>query len=204
MNRLFLLAVSLLVLGGCNATATAVKKPEPASIEVQEVGFTIIQEIRVAESVRADYEAAVAALRNGQTKRGIELLEAVTQEAPEAVAPHINLGVAYHRAGALEKAEEQLQEALRLNGNHPVALTELGIIHRKNGRFAEARKNYEAALLVYPGYHYARRNLGILCDLYLVDRSCAITQYEAYLQTVDEDTEVNMWLSDLRARAATE
>ena len=64
--------------------------------------------------------------------------------------------------GAMEAAEAHLNTALAINASHPVALNELGIVYRKTARFAEARQSYEAALAVYPGFHYARRNLAVL------------------------------------------
>jgi Flp pilus assembly protein TadD len=141
-------------------------------------------------------------LRNENLQRGIEALRQVTDAAPTVTAPKIDLGVAYHRLGNLEMAEESLLQALELNSSHPVALNELGIVYRKTGRFAEAKQQYEAAIAVYPGYHHARRNLAILCDLYLGDLSCALNQYEAYMATVPADPEVAMWVTDLRNRMA--
>ena len=87
-----------------------------------------------------------------------------------------------------------------LNPDHPFVHNELGIVQRKTGRFAEAKRSYEAALAVYPGYHHARRNLGVLCDLYLADPECALANYEAYMTTVPADDQVAMWIADLRMR----
>ena len=82
-----------------------------------------------------------------------------------------------------------------------MAHNELGIVYRKTGRFAEARKSYEAALDVYPGFHYARRNLAVLCDLYLADLKCALENYEAYMSTVPSDEEASKCGSaDIRYR----
>jgi lipoprotein NlpI len=93
-----------------------------------------------------------------------------------------------------------LLKALALNPDHPIAHNELGIVFRKSGRFDEAKKSYEAALAIYPGYHYARRNLAVLCDLYLVDLQCALENYEAYMATVPSDSEATMWIVDIRNR----
>ena len=90
--------------------------------------------------------------------------------------------------------------ALESNPDHPIAHNELGIVYRKSGRFAEARKSYEAALAFYPGYHFARRNLAVLCDLYLGDLNCALENYEAYMTTVPSDEEATMWITDIRQR----
>jgi len=79
-------------------------------------------------------------------------------------------------------------------------LNELGIILRKTGRFQEAKRSYQAALAVYPGFHYARRNLAVLCDLYMADFDCALQNYEAYMATVPSDDQASMWIKDLRYR----
>jgi Flp pilus assembly protein TadD len=186
-------------LGAC---ATTTSKPVPrAQVEIQEqVGFTITESVTVSESVRMDYERALVLLEQGQEAQGIALLETVVATAPGISGPRIDLGVAMHRTGDLESAEKHLLSALELTPDHPVVHNELGIIYRKTGRFAESRRSYEAALAVYPGYHHARRNLGVLCDLYLADLECALASYEAYMQTVPGDDQASMWIADLRNR----
>jgi len=198
---LFLSVLSAFALVGCNATTKTVHKE--ANIEIQEaVGFTITEEVQVPDSIRLQYDEALQQLRDGNLKQGIAVLEQVTEAAPNVTAPKIDLGVAYHRLGDLEKAQEYLLQALELTSKHPVALNELGIVYRERGHFAESKQQYEAAIAVYPGYHHARRNLAILCDLYLGDLNCALDQYEAYMATVPNDPEVEMWVTDLRNRMA--
>ena len=143
---------------------------------------------------------ALSYLQQGRFDEGIVLLEKVAEAAPELSAPRIDLGVAQHRAGDLEAAESSLLRALESNPEQPIAHNELGIIYRKTGRFDEARKSYESALAVYPGFHFARRNLAILCDLYLADLECALENYEAYMKTVPSDEEASMWIADIRYR----
>ncbi len=196
--KILLLALSASLLGAC---ATTQPEAPPSRIEIQEeVGFTITEEARIGGDVRADYETALSYLQQGRHDEGIELLEQVAAAAPELSAPRIDLGIARHRAGDLEAAESSLLLALESNPEQPVAHNELGIIYRKTGRFDEARKSYEAALAIYPGFHFARRNLAILCDLYLADPECALENYEAYMKTVPSDEEASMWIADIRYR----
>jgi Flp pilus assembly protein TadD len=164
-------------------------------------GFTISQNLRVSGSVREDYEAAAQLLQRQQYEQGIALLIKVTEAVPDAIAPHIDLGMAYARTSAFEQAETSLKRALAIDPGHPIANNELGMLYRRTGRFVEARARYEKALELYPGFHYARRNLAILCDLYLQDFNCALQQYDAYRQAVPDDPETVKWIADVRGRA---
>ncbi len=197
-NRLVVAAiVGVLAVAGCS-TAQVTKTPR---IEIQdEIGFTITEKARISGKGRAEYGIALDLLEQGQHEQGIELLQRITEEAPELSAPRIDLGIAFHRIGDLESAEINLQKALELNPNHPIVHNELGIVYRKTGRFAEARSSYEKALAVYPGFHFARRNLAILCDVYLADLPCAIENYQAYLDAVPDDDEATIWIADIRNR----
>lgn len=204
----FLICITSIVVG-CNTTP-ARKSNEtepsqaatPARIEIQEaVGFTIFEDSNIDGDVRLDYNRARDLLLQGRTQDGIDLLQAVAEAAPNLSAPRIDLAIAYHRDGDLTAAETQLKQALAINPVHPVALNELGIVYRKTARFAQARQSYQAALDVYPGFHYARRNLAVLCDLYLADLECAVQNYEAYMATVASDDEAAMWLKNARFRS---
>ena len=198
MRTLLLSVTSVVAISGC---ATSTPETPSARVEIQEeVGFTIVEEARISNDVRIDYNEALLLLEQGQTERGTALLESVVEAAPHLTAPRIDLGIAYHRAGNLEAAESNLLLALESNPDHPIAHNELGIVYRKSGRFAEARNSYEAALAFYPGYHFARRNLAVLCDLYLGDLNCALENYEAYMTTVPSDKEATMWITDIRQR----
>ena len=205
-NRLMSVRCLALVLGaalvaaGC-ASTDSTRSRAPARIEIQDAfGFTITEEERVAGDVRVDYDDAMSLLEQGRHAEGIDVLEELAAAAPLLSAPRIDLGIAYHRAGDLDAAEKNLLQALELSPEHPVVHNELGIIYRKTGRFDEARKRYESALAVYPGYHFARRNLAVLCDLYLADLRCALENYEAYMETVPSDDEASIWIADIRNR----
>ncbi|MDP6981024.1 MAG: tetratricopeptide repeat protein [Myxococcota bacterium] len=163
-------------------------------------GFVIVQDVGIASSLRSDFRRAVRSMEDEQYAEAVELLSVVTEAAPHITVAHINLGIAQGELGELEEAERSMTRAVESNPNHPVAHNELGIIHRKRGKFEEARSSYERALDIYPGFHFARRNLAILCDLYLSDLDCALENYERYHRAVPDDAEAGIWIADLRNR----
>jgi Tfp pilus assembly protein PilF len=191
------LVVLLALFSGCAASNTA------ASVERLKDGrrgFVIREKTDMDAPSRAEFERAVALMNEGKNDAAIELLKRVIYRSPVLTAPHIDIALAYMRTGNPALAEQHLKAALALVPGHPAASNEYGLLLRKAGRFKEAREVYEKAIDGFPDYLPARRNLGILCDLYLSDPACALKQFEIYSEGVPADEKVKIWIAELRMR----
>ena len=188
------LMLIMIFLASCATTRETTDNSLPQDIEIRE-------EYGVDDDINSKFEQAVELIKQEQYKDAIVLLEEVTDQSKKHSAPYVNLGIAYLKLGKIEESEESLLKALKINPDHPVTNNELGMVYRKSGRFKEAKKVYEYVLTKYPFFLPARKNIGILCDLFMKDLVCAIEHYEAYLKIKTGDKNVKIWLKDLKQRA---
>ncbi len=187
-----LLLVFVIALAGC-----AVSQPkEDAHRDI----VTPDKTEQVDSKVRDDFDEAMKSLEAGNLDKGIAQLNQLTERSKTSTAPYINLAIAYEKQGNPEAAEQNLKKALAINPDHPVANNEYGLLYRRTGRFAEAKKAYERTLEISPLFLPARKNLAILCDLYLRDLECALKNYQVYSQAVPDDKAVGIWIADLQKR----
>jgi Flp pilus assembly protein TadD len=186
--------------GGATLGSPSTDKPAVARLADGGEGFVIRENHHLPPEAVRSFERAVVMMKNREYEQASVLLEKIVEQSPGITAPHINVAVAYVHLGKPQKAEQHLKMALGLIPGHPVASNEYGLLLRKAGRFAEARAVYEKSLVAFPDYRPARKNLGILCDLYLNDPACALGHYEMYSAAMPGDEQVKLWIADLRMR----
>lgn len=226
---LLVLCVSLLSLSACVSTGAKQASTQPAQVvkkscmpaaegqgEQAQAGgeasvqaknnclpkgvIEIVENFGVDPEIRSEFQQALVLLDAENYGDAIRLLKGVTGKTSKFSAPYINLGIAYARTGELEKAEESFNKALAINNLHPVASNELGLVYRQTGRYPQARQLYESLLTTYPDFLPARKNLGVLCDIYIQDLDCALEQYEEYLKGIPDDEKVKIWVADVKSR----
>lgn len=188
------MAALALLLTAC---AGPFPKPKPAPDQPQSQAAPR----RIAPETRETFRQAVAALQAGDYEAAARALE------PLAAPPHaypgalLNLAIAYRHQDRLAEAEALLLQVAEMRPAWAAVQNELGIVQRRRGRFQAARDAYERALALNEAYADAHLNLGVLCDLYLRDLACALTQYQRYQAlTPDRDKQVKIWIADVTRR----
>jgi Flp pilus assembly protein TadD len=159
-----------------------------------------VEHVYVDSDVEQDFSKAITLLQQDNNEEAIIVLNTVIEREQRLPAPYVNLAIAHNRLGDSKSAEENLISALKLDIGHPVANNELGLLYRKAGKFNAARTAYENAIKRHPDYLPAKKNLGVLCDLYTHDFNCALEQFEEYLELKPDDKTVAIWVVDVKRR----
>lgn len=193
--KVILISLTVLLLTAC-ATATKQQAAAPVSDDI-----VISEEYGIDTAFNDKFNLAVKLMKDKKYQEAIELLVEVTDKTTKHSAPYIDLAIAYSESGKVKEAEKILLRALKINPHHPVTNNELGLLYRKTGRFSKSKQTYENIIKVYPQFLPARKNLGILCDLFMADLDCAISQYEAFLKYQPDNKKMKIWLVDLKRRA---
>ena len=158
----------------------------------------------VTVQAQREFEAALAALRDGRLSDAEQRLRALTRTYPELSGPYANLGIAYDRQSKSSDAIAALNQAITLNPRQAAYYNALGIAYRHAGQFERAREAYTSALALDPAYAKAHINLGILYDLYLGDADKALQHYTRYQELLPAAEEpVGKWIVDLKRRRQT-
>ena len=188
LRLLWILCLSLMMV------SCAIETREPAEKEPAKV-----EKIIISEQAQQQFDEALKLLDEKHYEQAVNILNQLVKEESRFAAPFVNLGMAYKRMGDPAKAEENLRRAVDIDLGNAQANNELGMLYRKQGRFADARKAYENALADHPDYLPSLQNLGILCDLYMGDLECALNQYEKYLD-IEDNKNIKIWITDLKRR----
>jgi len=159
-----------------------------------------ISYFEVDSDVELDFNDAIELMQQDKNQQAVDILKTVIEREQRLAAPYVNIAIAYNKLGETKEAEENLIKALKLDIGHPVANNELGLLYRKEGKFNAARVAYENAIKDNPDYLPVKKNLGVLCDLYLHDYECALVQFEGYLEVDPDDKAVKIWAADVKQR----
>jgi Flp pilus assembly protein TadD len=151
-----------------------------------------------------NYVAGLDALKAGEIRFAIELLEQVSISAPEFEHVFTNLGLAYFKQKNYDDAALALHRAIKSDPNDAIAYNHLGIIKRLQGQFDSARQTYQKAIQIDNTYASAYLNLGILYDIYLQDLEQALQQYKRYQALTGNDSNsVGKWIIDIQRQLNT-
>lgn len=191
--KLLLMSVLALTLFACAGGGTK----EQADVNLIQPKLEYID---VDADVQLDFNSGVSLLQQKQYAQAAAVFKSVTEREQRLPAPYINLAIAQLALNETDEAEQNLIKALKLDINHPVANNELGLLYRKAGKFKSARTAYENAISEHPDYLPARRNLGVLCDLYMHDYQCALEQFEVCLDHNPDDKNMEIWVADVKRR----
>ncbi len=155
----------------------------------------------VDSALMQSYENGLGLMKAKKYQRAIDVFNDIITKDASLTGPHINKGIAYRKLGKTEQARSALVQALKINPNSAVANNQLGVLHRNEGQFDDAKAAYLKSIAADKDYSSAYLNLGILCDLYLRDFSCAIDNYKKYQSlTTSKNKQVNLWIKDLQRR----
>jgi tetratricopeptide (TPR) repeat protein len=155
-----------------------------------------------AAAVR-DYERALGLMDAGRDADASRQLSELADRYPEYAGPLMNLGLLAARNGDSESAAGYFKLATTICATCAPAWNQLGILHREQGRFADAEQAYQEALASDPDYALAHYNLGVLYDLYQGRHAVAVEHYERYVALAGgagDTAQVDRWIADLRRR----
>lgn len=108
------------------------------------------------------YEHGLELEQAGDREGAIKAYERAVADDPGRVDAHINLGRLLHEAKRLAQAEQVYRTAVRLCGEDPVLLFNLGVLLEDRGRDADALTAYDAALRGDPALADCHYNLSLL------------------------------------------
>lgn len=151
----------------------------------------------------ARYDSTVSRLHAGDDPRTVAELETLSGANPGYAGPLMNLALVRARAGDDESAFALLEQGLEVCSRCAPIWNEIGVLHRQQGRFADAEAAYRRAIEMEPDYALAHLNLAIFYELYGQRPELALDTYRRYLELIaatGSDSRVAAWVADLERR----
>jgi len=191
--RAAVLGLGVSTLAACSMAGGARPSPEEAASAATAAPSPEVQQ---------RYADLVARLQSGDAA-AVADLEKFSAANPDLAGPLLNLGLVRSRAGDDAGARALFERATLVCTHCGPAWNELGVLHRQQGRFADAEQAYLRGIEAESGYAPAYYNLAVLYELYIPRPDLALQNYERYLQiggAEAQGAEVEKWVADLRRR----
>lgn len=106
--------------------------------------------------------SAITIKRNTDWRDDLTLWTRTVKISPFSSEAHDNLGFAYERAGAIDKAILEFGRSVELNPSNYKAYSNLGIAYGQKGNFTLAEKYLKMAIKINPNYYKAYNYLGLI------------------------------------------
>ncbi len=161
-------------------------------------GGEIAVERELSPEIIKLYQQGLHLMKIENDEAAFKVFKSVSQQDDSLSGPYVNRGLIYLRANDKNKAKAEFLGAVERNSKNATALNQLGVLSREEGDIESAKSNYQAALQADPGHANAHLNMGILCDIYLQDKPCAMKHYKSYQVLRPGDESINNWIIDLQ------
>lgn len=195
-TRIAQLCLCLMIGSGCASSpgptdqAAANRSADAAQGEVREI----------PARATTMYEQAAAVMGAGDLLDAQLRFQEFLLQYPDYPGAHVNLAIIFAQNGDDQATEGSLTDALMIDPVHPEALNQLGMLLRRQGKFAAAESAYKKAIAARPEYALPHYNLGVLNELYMQRYDEALLHFEYYQSLTGEDKQVEKWITDLKRR----
>ena len=124
--------------------ATAAKKMG----DVDQARKSYRQALRLDPSHQPTYHGLASLyMETGQPELATSLIQGWVETQPYEPKAHVEMAWLQREMGNFAAAEQSLNTALKINPNHPIALSQLGQIYQDTGRTQEALAMYQSSLV---------------------------------------------------------
>jgi tetratricopeptide (TPR) repeat protein len=108
--------------------------------------------------------SVMTVMRNRVWSDEILLWEDTVQKAPRFALGHMNLGLAYHERGDLERAAKSYEESLKYDPSAPKIYHNLGKLYQDMGRMDQALEQYQRLIDLGQALPHTYYNMGIIYE----------------------------------------